>query len=120
VQIFVYDRLKLANGSTDYLVMMVIHPNDDTLQNISVGNKFTRGQAMFKEGDDGYALGYHFHISLGLGSIIGTGWVNVPGTGYYVISTSNDPIKPENALYINSNFTTVIDRKGLNFQYMNF
>lgn len=46
--------------------MMVIHPNDD----ISVGDKFTRGHAVFKEGDDGYALGYHFHISSGIGSIL--------------------------------------------------
>ncbi len=110
-------KVELANGTKDYLVMMVIHPNDDTLQGINVGKIYTRGQAMFLEGNDGPHTGYHFHISLGLGAIEGNGWRNVPDTEYYVIYTSNDPIKPEDALFINTDFTTVLYDAGLNFKY---
>lgn len=109
-------KVTLANGSTDYLVMMVIHPDDDTLQTLYVGQTFTRGQAMFLEGSDGLSYGDHFHISLGLGDMQGTGWTNIPNTIYYVINTTNGPIKPENALYINNSFTTVMSNKGLTFK----
>jgi hypothetical protein len=51
---------------TDYVTMMVIHPNDDTLSGLYVGQKFTRKQAMFTEGMDG-ATANHFHISVGTG-----------------------------------------------------
>lgn len=50
---------------TDYVTVMVIHPNDDTLRRLRVGQLFRKGTAMFLEGTDGRATGNHFHISCG-------------------------------------------------------
>ena len=59
---------------TDYVTIMVIHPNDDTLGKLKVGQVFRQGAAMFLEGNDGRATGYHFHISAGRGRAQGNGW----------------------------------------------
>lgn len=101
---------------TDYVTMMVIHPNDDTLAGINVGDKYTRKQQMFKEGDDGAAKGaYHFHISLGTGHFSGTGWVQ-NSNKIYVLTTTGSAIKPEQGFYIDRSFTTVNNTQGLIFQ----
>jgi hypothetical protein len=64
-------------GGEDYIVMMVIHPLDDDLSNLHEVQEFSKGDFMFKEGDDGHATGYHFHISIGFGDIVGTGWTQI-------------------------------------------
>ena len=98
----------------DYVVMMVTHPNDDTLSGITVGTRFNRGEPMFLEGDDGLSDGYHFHISLGKGSHTNTGWTQNSG-GAWVITTSGGAIKPEDGFFIDRNFTNVSSTYGLNF-----
>lgn len=99
----------------DYLVMMVIHPEDDDLGSIQVGQKFHRGDPMFREGQDGVATGNHFHISLGTGNgIVGTGWQrnNLEG---WVLLPAGQPIKIEEGFYLDTSFTTVEDNKGITF-----
>ncbi len=59
---------------SDYVVIMVIHPEDDDLENLYVGQTFSRGDAMFREGKDGYATGNHFHFAAGAGDRSGNGW----------------------------------------------
>lgn len=98
----------------DYIVMMVTHPNDDTLSGISVGTKFTRKNPMFLEGNDGLSDGYHFHISLGKGSHTNTGWTK-NSSGAWVITTSGGAIKPEEGFFIDRDFTTVSSTGGLSF-----
>ena len=56
---------------TDHVTVMVIHPNDDTLRRLRVGQLFRKGTAMFLEGTDGRATGNHFHISCGRGRLRG-------------------------------------------------
>ncbi len=99
---------------TDYVTMMVIHPNDDTLSGISVGDTFTRKSPMFLEGNDG-ASAYHFHISIGTGRFTGTGWVQ-NSNGNYVLKTTGNNIKPEQGFYVDTSFTTVLNNGGLTFQ----
>lgn len=55
----------------DSIVLMVIHPNDDDLKNIKVGQKFLRGQEMFREGSDAGSgtVSNHFHFSVSTGNI---------------------------------------------------
>lgn len=65
-------KVKMTCGE-DYVTMMVIHPNDNTLNGITVVKTYTRGQAMFLEGNDD-ADGIHFHISLGRGTFQENGW----------------------------------------------
>lgn len=109
-------KVNLANGKSDYITILITHPNDDTLKNLYVGQKFKRGAAMFLEGNDGRATGWHFHIAVGTGKFTGTGWVQ-NSNGSWVLKTTGSPLKPEEAFYIDSSFTTkIINKNGINFK----
>ncbi len=99
----------------DYLTMMVIHPNDDDLSKIKVGQKFRRGEALFREGTDGYATGNHFHISFGRGKIVGNGWT-CNSQDAWVLTTAGGAIRPEEACYVDESFTKIISTRGLEFR----
>ncbi len=99
---------------TDYVTIIIVHPNDSDFKNLKVGQKFKRGDKIVEEGDDGKATGYHFHISVGRGKLIGTGWIK-NSNGIWVIRTNNGAVKPEEAFFIDPNFTQVLTTKGIPF-----
>lgn len=103
----------LANGSESYVTIMVVHPNDDTLKNIKTNQRFKRGAKMFLEGNDGHATGNHFHISVSASKYVSGGWQE-NDKGAWVIK--GNPIKPEDAFFIDENFTTVKKNNGLTFK----
>lgn len=99
---------------TDYVTMMVLHVNDDSLSKLAVNRRFKRGEAMFIEGNDGN-VPYHFHISIGKGKFTGNGWVQ-NSNGNWVLTSTNGTIKPEQGFYIDRSFTQNIMRtEGLSF-----
>ena len=106
-------KVKMPYGE-DFVTIQVIHPNDDTLGKLKVGQRFTRGQEMFLEGNDGNATGYHLHISVAAGKFMDSGWVK-NSKGAWVISTTGKALKPEEAFYIDPAFTTVKNNAGLRF-----
>lgn len=106
-------KVLLANGTESYVTIMVIHPNDDTLKNIKVGNKFKRKEPMFVEGNDGNATGNHFHISVSASKYVSGGWI-LNDKGAWVIKGSS--IKPENAFFIDEEFTEIVNTRNLNFK----
>ena len=100
----------------DYVTILVIHPEDDDLNQLSVDQVFTRGEPMFREGKDGDATGYHFHISVGTGKYYGNGWIK-NNNKKWVLTTTGKTIKPEEAFYIDESFTTnIINTGGLKFK----
>jgi hypothetical protein len=112
-------KVILANGEEDYVVIMVLHPDDDDLLKVKVGRTFKRSELMFREGRDGYltgkATGYHFHMSVGQGQIKGNGWQqNSKGT--YVLTTTVGPLKPEDAFFVDPYFTKIKSSKDLLFK----
>ncbi len=102
----------------DYITILIIHPEDKDLRNILVGDVYERGSVITLEGKDGNATGYHFHISVGRGKFKGNGWVK-NSLGAWVINTSDKAVKPEDAFYINPDFTTIKNDGGLNFKKIN-
>lgn len=102
----------------DYVTIMITHPNDADFKNIKIGQKFKRYEKIILEGDDGKATGYHFHISVGRGKMQGTGWVENEN-GSWVIKTTEGAVKAEEAFFIDPNFTTVKDTRGIDFVYLN-
>lgn len=98
----------------DYVTILVTHPNDDDLSKLYEGKKFTRGQTLFREGNDGNATGYHFHIAVGTGKFTGSGWVQ-NSKGSWVNKTTGIQLKPEQAFYVDKSFTTVKYTNGINF-----
>ena len=99
----------------DYMTMMVIHPEDDDLSRLKVGQRFKRGEPIFREGKDGYATGNHFHLSFGVGNILGNGW-RQNNKGVWVLYTDGKNLKPEEACYLDKNFTNIINKNRLNFK----
>ncbi|MBP5710562.1 MAG: SH3 domain-containing protein [Bacteroidales bacterium] len=104
----------LADGRESIVTLQLVHPNDDDLKKLKVGQKFKRGEKICREGNDG-ASGYHIHMAVGRGSIIGTGWEK-NSKGKWVLVTTGGPIKPEDAFYIDPNFTKVVNSAGLKFK----
>lgn len=99
----------------DHVTVMVIHPNDDTLRRLRVGQLFRKGTAMFLEGTDGRATGNHFHISCGRGRLRGNGW-RKNSLGKFVIDVSGGAVPPEKTFYVDTSFTSVRQTKGLGFR----
>lgn len=108
------EQVKLANGKTDYIVLMIEHPNDSDLKRLKVGQTFSKGDIVCYEGTDG-ATGNHIHLSVGMGKITGNGWAK-NSNGKWVLTTTNGTIKPENAFFVDKSFTTVKDAKSLKFK----
>lgn len=107
-------KVKFANGDEDYLVMMVMHPNDSDFSGLVKGvTTFRRGEIMFYEGTDG-ATANHFHISLGKGARIGNGWIE-NSNGAWVLYTTNGNLPIEDVFYVDPNFTTIRNDAGLDF-----
>lgn len=103
-----------ANGKSGIFSALITHPEDSDLKKISVGQKFKRGELICKEGKDG-ATGNHLHISAGLGSVRGTGWVKNTN-GKWVLITTGNTYKPEDIFYIDYSFTKVLSMGGINFK----
>lgn len=101
----------------DYVAIIIVHPNDADFKYLKVGQKFRRGEKIILEGDDGKATGYHFHMSVGRGKLVGTGWQQ-NSRGTWVIKTTEGAVKPQNAFFVDSNFTQVKKTGGLNFTYL--
>lgn len=104
----------LANGMHSVATLQFIHPNDDDLLKIKVGQIFKRGDKICREGNDG-ATGNHLHLAVGLGTITNDGWVQNTN-GSWVLTTTGGPIKPEDAFFIDPAFTKIMDKKGLAFK----
>ena len=101
----------------DYLVMMVMHPEDDDLSKIEKGRIYKRGEAMFREGKDGYATAEHFHISVGTGNgfLRQNGWIE-NNKGAWVIYPQGKSIRVEEAFFVDTNFTTIKNSAGIVFE----
>ncbi len=110
------EKVKLANGKTDYITLLLTHPNDADLKKLKVGQVFEKGDVICSEGTDG-ATGNHIHLSVGMGKMTGNGWAQ-NSKGKWVLTTTSGTVKPENAFYIDPKFTTVKDAKGLKFKQL--
>ena len=111
------DKVVMPCG-TDYVTIMVIHPMDDDLSKLKVGQVFKRGEKMFREGTDGNASGNHFHVSVGKGKYR-NGWVQ-NSKGKWVLDTVGGAITPEQAFYVDEDFTNVIKSADLPFENLPF
>lgn len=104
-----------ADGTSGYFTLMVIHPNDDDLKKLKVGQLFKRGEKICREGTDGISTGNHFHFSGGKGKMKGSGWVQNT-KGKWVLCVTDETEKPEKLFYIDTSFTKVIKNGGLSFK----
>lgn len=107
-------EVALANGKKSIVTLQFVHPNDDDLLKIKEGHIFHRGDKICREGNDG-ASGIHLHVAVGLGFVVGNGWIQNSKCAW-VLTTTGGAIKPEDAFYIDPKFTKVVDSAGLKFK----
>lgn len=98
----------------DYVTIMVTHSDDVDLKNVYVGKKYKRKDFIMMEGKDGFATGYHLHISIGKGLFLNTGWL-LNSRNAWVINTTGGAVKPEEAFYIDPGFTTIKNNNNIKF-----
>ena len=108
------EKVEFANGTVDYVTFMIIHPNDSDIKRLYEGMVIKKGAYVCYEGVDG-ATGNHLHISVGVGKMSGSGWAQ-NANGKWVLTVTGAPIKPEEAFYIDPNFTTVKSKGGISFK----
>ena len=109
-------KVYFADGTSDYVTLLVTHPNDSDVARLKEGQKFKRGELICYEGTDGNATGNHFHFAVGKGKIKGNGWVQ-NSKGKWVLTTANGSKKPETMFYIDPEFTkTVKKTQGIKFK----
>ena len=106
--------VKMANGKTDYVTLMLTHPNDSDVKRLKAGMLIKRGSYICYEGMDG-ASGNHIHLSVGAGRLKGNGWTK-NSRGKYVLTTTGGTLQPEEAFFVEPVFTTIKDSKGLRFK----
>lgn len=110
------EKVNLADGTLDYVTLLITHPNDDDMKRLWKGKVFKRGDIICYEGTDGNATGNHFHFSVGKGKILGNGWIKNT-KGKWVLTCTGGAKKPETMFFIDSNFTKqVIKRQGIQFK----
>lgn len=103
---------------TDYITIMIVHPEDKDLKNVYVGRKYQRDEALFPKGADGFATGPHFHITLGRGKMSGSGWAK-NNLGLWILKTTGYNIKPEHGMFIDKNFTTIKNTRNIELLSLN-
>lgn len=108
------NKVKLANGKTDYVSFQITHPNDSDLRRLKVGQTIAKGAVLCYEGTDG-ASGNHIHLSVGRGKLSGNGWVK-NSRGKWVLTTTGGTLKPEAAFFVDPAFTKVLDTAGIPFK----
>lgn len=110
------EKVNLADGTLDYVTLLITHPNDDDMKRLWKGKVFKRGDIICYEGTDGNATGNHFHFSVGKGKILGNGWIKNT-KGKWVLTCTGGAKKPETMFYIDRTFTKLVkNSKGLNFK----
>ena len=108
------EKVDFADGSKDYVTILVTHPDDDDLQKMSVGQKFYRGEPICREGKDDCS-GYHFHMSAAKGKYKSPGWA-CNDKNAWVLVNSGTTFKPEKLFYVDKTFTKVVNNCGLSFK----
>ena len=66
------EKVKYADGTEDYMVVMTCHDND--VSNLWVGKVIKQGETYYQPGTKGNVTGSHIHLGVGKGKFTGNGW----------------------------------------------
>ncbi len=105
------EKVKYADGTEDYMVIMLVHDND--VSDLWIGKEFKQGDKIYDEGTKGNADGNHVHIECGVGQFYGDGWYH----NWYTPSsmTINNAKRIEECLWIDDSYV-IINDGGLNWR----
>jgi len=107
------EKVKYADGTEDYMVIMLVHDND--VSDLSKGKKFKQGDKIYDEGSKGEGqigrFPNHVHIECGVGRYHDIGWYE-NSQGVWMI---NDAKRIEECLWIDDSYV-IINDGGLNWK----
>ena len=66
------EKVKYADGTVDYMTLLVCH--DNSVTSLYEGKEVKQGEVFYQEGTKGYATGNHIHLTIGKGKYTGGGW----------------------------------------------
>ena len=109
-------EVDFADGTRDICTIKFVHMNNSDFgrNGIYVGRKYKRGELIGYEGTS-HASGNHVHMSAGKGGLKGSGWTK-NSKGSWVITTTHGTAKPETLFFVDPEFTTVKNARGLVFK----
>ena len=109
-------EVDFADGTRDFVTIKFVHMNNSDFgkNGIYVGRVYKRGELIGHEGSS-HATGNHIHMSAGKGKLKGSGWKQ-NNRGAWVITTTNGTAKPETLFFVDPEFTSIKNAKGLTFK----
>ena len=99
------EKVKYADGTEDYMTLLVFH--DNSVTSLKVGKVIKQGTVFYQEGTKGYATGNHIHLTISKGKFTGSGWHQ----NKYGVWVANNQYDVHKALFLDSK-TKVIDDGG--------
>lgn len=114
VRLVSVNKLTMPNGKTDYLKLTLTHMEESNLKQVKKGQILKKGTKLLLEGKDGYSTGNHFHITANTGKYYGL-LQNSNGAWCYTYEKS---LLPDEAFYLDSSWTKVINARSYNFKQM--
>ena len=109
-------EVDFADGTRDFVTIKFVHMNNSDFgkYGIHVGRRYIRGELIGYEGTS-HASGNHIHMSAGKGKMKGSGWTR-NSKGSWVITTTHGTAKPETLFFVDPEFTSIKNAKGLTFK----
>ena len=95
-----------------YLYITLTHMKKETLEHLKNGQIIHKNEKLILEGNEGGALGNHFHCTANLGKYYGIKH-NSNGANCFVYDKS---LLPTEAFYVDPSFTTIINANGYEFK----
>lgn len=96
----------------EYLYITLTHINEDNLRQLKKGQILKIGDKLILEGTDGNTTGNHFHMTMNHGTYYGK-YQNTNDSWVFCYEKS---LLPDEAYYIDKNFTKIKNSAGYNFK----
>jgi len=104
-------KVKYADGTENYMVIMLAHDND--VSDLWEGEEFKQGEKIYDRGNKGFSTGNHVHIECGVGEFYDSGWYAINNDPKKMII--NNAKKPEECLWIDDSYV-IINDGGFNWK----
>ncbi len=105
-------KVEFADGTVDYMTIMVAH--DDDISNISIGKTFKQGEVFYQEGNAGTSSGSHIHLETARGAYSKRS--NSSQSIWAFVRSQSNVVYPHNALFLYEN-TTISKSGGYTWKY---
>jgi len=101
-------KVRFADGTLDYAVVMLTH--DNNIGDLKVGQKVKQGHVFYQEGTAGNANGNHVHFECGRGRFRAPGW-HQEGDQWVI----DNAYRPDKMLVLTDS-NVVVNTQGLKFK----